>query len=61
MIVGVLAVTTVASLVAVRLKPELAEQSGAITAPPLAKNKEEAARLVEQDEREHAKSPTYER
>ena len=60
-IVGVLVVTTVASLVAVRIKPELAEQSTAITAPPLARNKEEAARIVEADEREHEKSPTYER
>jgi len=60
-IVGVLAVTTIASLIAVRIHPALAEQGGAITAPPLAKNKEEAARIVEQDEAEHAKSPTYER
>ncbi|MDQ4117771.1 MAG: TerC family protein [Actinomycetota bacterium] len=60
-IVGVLAVTTIASLVAVRIKPELAEQGGAINPPPLARNKEEAARIVEQDEREHATSPTYER
>ncbi len=60
-IVGILAITTVASLVAVRIKPELAEQDSAIIAPPLARNKEEAARLVEQDEQEHAKSPTYER
>ena len=53
-IVGVLAVTTVVSLVAVRRNPALAEQSSAIKAPPLARSKEDAARIVEQDDREHA-------
>ncbi|ANY08756.1 TerC family protein [Pseudonocardia sp. HH130630-07] len=50
-IIGVLAITTIASLVAVRIKPELAEQSSAITAPPLARTKEEAARIVAEDEK----------
>jgi len=50
-IVGVLVVTTVASLVAVRIRPELAERSGPITAPPLARTKEEAARLLAEDEK----------
>ena len=49
-IVGVLALTTVASLVAVRMKPELAEQGGGITAPPLARTKEEAAQIEARDE-----------
>ncbi|MEJ8278049.1 TerC family protein [Pseudonocardia spirodelae] len=58
-IVGVLAVTTVTSLVAVRMRPELAEQSSAITAPPLARTKEEAARLAEEDEKadHHVSAP----
>ena len=58
-IVGVLAITTVASLVAVRIKPELAEQGGAISAPPLARSKEEAARIVAEDERadHHVSAP----
>ena len=53
-IIGVLAVTTVVSLVAVRRNPALAEQGSGITAPPLARNKEEAARIVEKDDQEHA-------
>jgi tellurite resistance protein TerC len=58
-IVGVLAITTISSLVAVRIKPELAEQSSAITAPPLARTKEEAARIVAADEQadHHVSSP----
>lgn len=49
-IVGVLAITTIASLVAVRMKPELAEQGSGITAPPLARTKEEAAQIEARDE-----------
>ena len=58
-IIGVLAITTIASLVAVRIKPELAEQSSAITAPPLARSKDEAARLAAEDEQadHHAPAP----
>ncbi|MFP5070641.1 TerC family protein [Pseudonocardia nantongensis] len=61
-IVGVLAVTTVASLVAVRIKPELAEQGSAITAPPLARTKEDAARIVTEDEQadHHVAPPPHE-
>lgn len=32
------------------MKPELAEQGSGITAPPLARTKEEAARIEAQDE-----------
>ncbi|MBC3191587.1 TerC family protein [Pseudonocardia sp. C8] len=57
-IIGVLAITTIASLVAVRIKPELADQHGALSAPPLARSKEEAARLAAEDEKaDHHVSP----
>lgn len=60
-IVGVLAVTTIASLVAVRIKPELAEKDSAISAPPLARTKEEAARIVAEDEKadHHVSAPEH--
>ncbi|BBG01687.1 MULTISPECIES: TerC family protein [Pseudonocardia] len=50
-IIGVLALTTITSLVAVRLRPELAERGSGITAPPLARTREEADRLVAEDEK----------
>ncbi|MEU6698324.1 TerC family protein [Pseudonocardia sp. NPDC046786] len=61
-IVGVLAVTTISSLVAVRIRPELAERGGAITAPPLARTREEADRLVAEDEQadHHVTAPRSE-
>ncbi|MFP5022081.1 TerC family protein [Pseudonocardia phyllosphaerae] len=50
-IIGILTLTTVISLVAVRMKPELAEHGGGISAPPLARTKAEAARIVAEDEK----------
>ncbi|MEQ3552532.1 TerC family protein [Pseudonocardia nematodicida] len=50
-IVGVLVVTTAASLIAVRLRPELAERGSGITPPSLARSRQEAERLVTDDAR----------
>jgi tellurite resistance protein TerC len=60
-IVGVLAVTTVASLVAVRRRPELAEAHGGSVAVPVAHTREEAEAMDRHDREIDEEMARYDR